>query len=357
MDLSERIEAFAQLGDYLKDALPVKEGPTDTGLQDAVAEAEIANPWFTGPFIHHALVEISRILDRSLLEEWTGRYPPENFASGTPKLVGTILAGNIPLVGFHDFLSVLLSGHRFKGKMSGKDDKLLPFITGKLVEIEPRFSGFIQIEEKEIGTIDAMIATGSNNSFRYFDYYFGKYPHIFRKNRNGAAILDGSESAEELSSLADDMLLYFGMGCRNVAKLFVPENYSFDALYEGLEKFRHLSDHHKYANNYQYQRSVFLMNNIKHLDNGFLIMRQDRSISSPVGTLHYDLYHDLSSLIPSLRDQQDSIQCIAAGNRIRKVIESPGIQGFSAIPFGSTQYPEPWEYADNVDTLNFLSNL
>ena len=286
MDLSERIEGFARLGDYLKDSLTGDGSFAPPELHTLAREAEVQNPWFTPAFIHHALKEISVMLDASLMEEWLSRYDTDKLSPAEPKTIGTILAGNIPAVGFHDFLCILLSGHKFKGKLSGKDDKLLPFLAEKLKELEPGFSGLIAFKEKKIGGIDAMIATGSNNSSRYFEYYFGKYPHIFRKNRNGVALLDGGESREELSSLADDIFLYFGMGCRSISKIYVPAGHKFDALYEQCEPYSHLRDHNKYANNYQYQRSVFLMNQVPHLDNGFLIIRPDPKIASAVATLH-----------------------------------------------------------------------
>ena len=337
MDLSERIEAFARLGDFLKDSLTGEGDLADSELRSVAAEAEKVNPWFTPPFIYHALSETSRILDRSLMGELADRYPQEGFNPQKPSVVGTILAGNIPLVGFHDFLCVLLSGHSFKGKMSGKDDKLLPFLAEKLQQIEARFAPSIHFEESYIGSIDAMIATGSDNSFRYFEYYFGRYPHIFRKNRNGIAILTGDESAGELAALADDVFLYFGMGCRNIAKLYVPGGYSFDGFFGEMEKYSHVMDHNKYTNNYQYQRSVFLMNRVEHLDNGFLLLRADKSIPSPVGTLHYETYPELPALVSGLRQQMDSIQCIAARE----------ISGLQTINLGKTQNPELWDFADN----------
>lgn len=364
MDLSERIEAFARLGEYLKEnlqeATDMLPSPGITGgklfadpdLNRICREAGAANPWFIPFFIHYALSETARMLDRDKLEQWTARYPGEKFRPGKPRVIGTILAGNIPLVGFHDFLSILLSGHRFKGKLSGKDERILPFLADMLLAFESRFAPSIQFEESRIGSIDAMIATGSNNTFRYFEYYFGKYPHIFRKNRNGIALLRGDESSEELEALANDIFLYFGMGCRSVAKLYVPEVYDFDRLFKEMEKYRDLIDHNKYANNYQYQRSVYLVNRVEHLDNGFLLLRHDPAISSPVGTLHYQTWSPETG-VPDLRRQQDAIQCIAG----RELTGLPGMEGLTTVNFGQTQQPEPWDYADNMDTLNFLINL
>jgi hypothetical protein len=359
MDLSDRIEAFAKLGEYLEENLkdleetflppdfPGEELFADPRLQRIAEEAEKLNPWFIPAFIHHALAEISRILKRDSLGEWTGRYPREKFHHGTPRVVGTILAGNIPLVGFHDFLAILVSGHLFKGKLSGKDDRLLPFLADKLIAFEPGFAPLVRFEETGLGSIDAMIATGSNNTFRYFEYYFGKYPHIFRKNRSGVAILDGKETDRELSALADDVFLYFGLGCRSIAKLYIPEGYPFDGLFKAMEKYGKITDHHKYANNYQYQRSVFLMNRVEHLDNGFLLLRKDPAVSSPVGTLHYEWYTEREDPVAWLQGRKDSIQCVAGR-------ETPDVP---AVPFGRTQHPELWDYADNEDTLNFLINL
>ena len=359
MDLSERIEAFAKLGDYLrknlrdvKNMLPSPGIPgedlfSDLGLLRITGEARELNPWFIPCFVYHALAETTRILERKNLLEWTGRYPREVFHPPEPSVVSTILAGNIPLAGFHDLLSILISGNSFKGKMSGKGDRLLPFLAEKLLSFEPRFGPFVHFEESRLGSMDAIIATGSNNSSRYFEYYFGKYPHIFRQNRNGIALLTGKESRKELVALADDVFLYFGMGCRNVAKLYVPKGYRFDDLFEEMEKYRHLIDHHKYANNYQYQRSVYLMNRVEHLDNGFLLLRPDPVISSPVGTLHYESYSSIRKLIPRILGHETLIQCIAGR-------ETPGLP---MVEFGRTQHPELWDYADNMDTLNFLINL
>jgi hypothetical protein len=383
MELPGRIEAFAKLGEYLRERLPgpgeiplspgIKDGNIypDPELEKVTQEAEAANPWFIPSFIRHALAETGRLLERKNLEEWTGRYPRERFEPLHPRVVGTVLAGNIPLAGFHDFLSILVSGNRFRGKLSGKDDKLLPFLAAKLVAFEPRLEPFLHFEESRLGRIDAMIATGSNNSFRYFEYYFGKYPHIFRRNRNAAALLDGTETKEELEALADDVFLYFGMGCRNVAKLYVPEGYDFDGLFRKMEKYLPLIDHHKYANNYLYQRTVFLMNRVEHLDSGFLLVRPERALASPAATLHYETWAGDPHLPPGLQEQAGSIQCIAGRGTGGSNTEGVGVSNalgvgvsnalgagiLRMVPFGRTQYPELWDYADDVDTLKFLLNL
>jgi hypothetical protein len=359
LKLPERIDAFSRLGEILKAGL--KEtgmntiSPDITGealfrsaeLLDLAAEAGAKNPWFTPYSIHHALTETCRMLERGHLVEWTQRYDESSFDDHPVRKVGTIMAGNIPLAGFHDFLTVLISGHHFTGKLSGKDDRLLPFLADKLVSLQPSFGNRISFTEEKLGAVDAIIATGSNNTSRYFDHYFGKYPHIFRKNRNGVAVLSGHENGEELSLLADDIFLYFGLGCRNVAKLYVPEDFDFNGFFPAMEKYAAFRDHHKYANNYTYRQFIFLMNRVTHLDNGFVLVCEDTAFSSPVGVLHYEKYHDLGAVDRQLAAYREEIQCVV----------SLACLASSNIPFGRSQQPLLWEYADDVDTLRFLTNL
>jgi hypothetical protein len=357
--LAERIDAFVRLGEVLGEGLAdadlKKPSPDSSGetlftsreLLDLASEASAVNPWFTPYCVYHALRDACRILQRDQLVDWTGRYDAQERDRPVSKTIGTILAGNIPLAGFHDFLSILISGHHFTGKSSGKDDRLLPFLAKKLVSIQPAFANRISFTDERLGPIDAIIATGSNNTSRYFAYYFGKYPHIFRKNRNGVAVLGGKESGEELSSLADDIFLYFGLGCRNVAKIYVPEGYDFNGFFPAMEKYTAVRDHHKYANNYLYRRSVFLMNKIAHLDNAFLLVCPDNRFSSPVSVLHYETYGDLAAVDLHLSAYREEIQCVVTSEPLTT----------TRTPFGQSQHPLLWEYADNVDTLKFLSNL
>jgi len=357
--LAERIDAFARLGEILKAGLHKADGitlsPESPGeilfksaeLLDLAGDTGAENPWFTPYAIYHALTDTCRMLERDHLLDWTGRYDEAALDRLSVKNIGTILAGNIPLAGFHDFLSILICGHHFTGKVSGKDGRLLPFLADKLVSLQPAFSKRFSFVEQKLGQIDAIIATGSNNTSRYFDYYFGKYPHIFRKNRNGVAVLSGNETVEELTSLADDIFLYFGLGCRNVAKLYVPEDFDFNGFFPAMEKYMAVRDHHKYANNYLYRRSIFLMNQVKHLDNEFLLVCHDTSIPSPVSVLHYEAYGDLAAVDRQLDTYREKIQCVVTS----EPIASP------RISFGESQHPLLWEYADNVDTLKFLSNL
>jgi hypothetical protein len=363
--LDERIGVFDQLGRIFKRYLgssPSQVKPItkqSTGIKDSqfsvpesiiensVEEAGILNPWFTRQNILTALSGISRILTHKNLNTWLHPWNPAFLSPETPLKIGVIMAGNIPLVGFHDFLSILMTGHKFTGKLSSRDDRLLPMVSRLISLINRDLNEYIEFTDEKLSGIDAIIATGSNNTYMYFDYYFGKYPHIFRKNRNGAAILNGNETPDQLASLGDDIFIYFGLGCRNISKIFVPEKYEFKKFLEALEKFSCVTEHNKYMNNYHYFRSVYLLNRIPHYDNGFLILKQDASYNSPVGVLFYDYYSSIEMLKEKLIADGDLLQCVAA-------TEIPGLK---TIPFGRTQFPELSDYADNINTIDFLINL
>ncbi len=257
-----------------------------------------------------------------------------------------IQAGNIPLVGFHDFLSVLISGHNFVGKASSKDNKLPQFLSKILIEIDPKFQDKILWVDR-MKDIDAIIATGSNNSSRYFEYYFGDKPNVIRKNRSSWAILTGNESPKELFLLGKDIFNYYGLGCRNISKLFVPDNYNFNPLFEAIEPFNYVYNNNKYANNYDYNQSVYLMNLIDFLQNGFVIIKEDIGLHSPLSVIFYENYSSLDTVKTQIDNQKSEIQCLACSNNL--------IQ--DSIPFGKTQEPKLWDYADNIDTLHFLSTL
>ena len=257
------------------------------------------------------------------------------------------MAGNVPMAGLHDFICILMSGHRFKGRLSSKDDKLLPALSEILVHIEPELHHHIHLTNDKLKETDAIIATGSNNSGRYFEYYFGRQPNIIRRNRNSAAILTGKESPPDLKRLADDVFLYFGLGCRNVSKLFLPKAYDITSLLRNFEKYSFLGYHNKYANNYDYQKAVYLINRIPHSDTGFLLVRGNESLSSPIGCLHYEYYEDKGTLQELLEEEKDNIQCL-----VSEYVHIPGI-----IKFGATQDPMLWDYADNIDTMEFLIKL
>ncbi|MEJ2584719.1 MAG: acyl-CoA reductase [Robiginitalea sp.] len=331
--------ALLQLGKMLREATSTSK--TANGELDGVLERAFAqNPWFTRDACLYSLDYWGETLKPAFLETWMEKYPSP---SGNPLTVALILAGNIPLVGFHDMISVLLTGNRAQIKCASNDQILLPYLARKLEAFAPQLSGRISFTDGKLSSFDAVIATGSNNTSRYFEYYFSKKPHIIRKNRHGAAVLTGSESAEDLQGLAADIFLYFGMGCRSVSKLFVPEGFDFDPVFKSFYRFKPVIEHHKYANNYDYNKAVYLMSGGEMLDNGFLILKEDASFGSPIGTLFYETYASEESLKSRLKAAEESLQCVVAGS---------WLEGSTA--FGTAQFPALWDYADGVDTVDFL---
>lgn len=332
LNLQHRIHLLVQLGDYILQ--------NTEEWQEAKTRASVANAWFTPDFITLASNNIaSRFLSKPVLEEIAATYKIPA-TTDTPKTVGIVMAGNIPLVGFHDWLCVFLSGHNALVKLSSKDSLLFRFLLGKLYEWEIEIQNQTGISEMLKGC-DAYIATGSDNSARYFDYYFNKYPHIIRRNRSSVAVLDGTETTEELEALADDTHLYFGLGCRNVTKLYVPEGFAFEPLLNAQKKYLYFFDHSKYKNNYDYQLAILLLNSQYYMTNGAVLLVENESIFSPISQINYSFYTDASSLQKELAGN-DSIQCIV---------------GHNYLPFGQAQTPGWSDYADNVDTMTFLVTL
>lgn len=347
MLLKERLNAFIQLGNFLRAFTTVgksNERELDAVLNQAIEEAGMINPWFTEKNVKMALSSLGRQLEEQNLYRWTASYSFHDHTLQKPATIGVVTAGNMPLVGFHDFLSVTVSGHKFLGKLSSRDDKLLKTLANILLSIEPRFAENIVFTDEFLRGYHAVIATGSNNSARYFEYYFRNVPHIIRKNRNGIAILTGNETKEALERLAHDVFSFFGLGCRNVSKLYVPEGYDFSAFFEACQGWREVIYHHHYANNYEYNKAVFLVNKIPHLDNGFLLVKEDSALASPVAVLYYEFYKEPATLHEKLRNITDQIQCIV----------SDTWDSSSSVPFGKAQEPELWDYADGIDTLQFL---
>lgn len=339
--------AFTQLGQYLLSY--------DDDLKHLVNEAKHYNAWFTPEYTGKAIKAIGSMLNEKDIETWfrteEAKSNEQSDTTGSPaqKTIGLVLAGNIPLVGFHDILCVLAAGHIALIKLSSQDKHLAPHILSKLVEIKPSFGSQIRYTER-LENFDAVIATGSNNTSRYFEYYFKNVPHIIRKNRNSIAILSGNESKEELNSLGNDIFDYYGLGCRNVSKLYVPEGYDFKSFFEAIESFKDVINHHKYNNNYDYNKSVFLVNLEPHLDNGFLLLRKaPDSFSSPLATLYYEEYKDLSTLEKTLETRTDEIQCITGKTTLKLPAQQVG--------FGDSQKPRLWDYADNINTIQFLLAL
>lgn len=331
MKLQQRIEAFAKLSDYLKNQ-------DEDELKLWYANAQSLNPWFTEENVKLALGGTITYCNKENLNNWTKNYSLEPKES---KKVGVVMAGNIPLVGFHDFLSVLISGHSISVKTSSKDEYLIKLVSKKLIEIEPFFSKKIEFTER-LGNVDAYIATGSDNSARYFEQYFSKKPNIIRKNRSSIAVLKGDESNEELDNLTDDIFQYFGLGCRNITFLMIPEKYDWEPFFEACKKWKSTIHHSKYLNNYEYSRSVLLVKQVPHLDNGFLIVKNDEALNSSISVLNYISYTSHDEIEKLINSKKEQIQCVV---------------GKGYLPFGSAQKPNLWDYADRVDTLEFLSNL
>jgi len=350
MNRENCVNAFSQLGCFLKQFEAVDTSKMDLPFNDVfydnfesmIYDSKIYNGWFEEKQVRRALKAISLWLTEKKLQEWLYSYS----WSHSPKQVAIIMAGNIPLVGFHDFASVLLSGNRVLVKLSSDDKHLLPFLAKILIHIQPSFASKISFTEQRLNDFDAIIATGSDNSARYFEHYFSKYPHIIRKNRNSIAILRGNESKEELVALADDVFAYYGLGCRNVTKLYVPQGYDFKDLFIALYEFKDIVHNKKYANNYDYYRALYLMGSNDMIENGFLLLKEDLSIASPISMLHYEFYTDIDNLKQDLSIMHSKIQCIVANTSVE-----------GAIPFGKSQCPSLTDYADGIDTMAFLNAL
>ena len=312
-------------------------------FNDLLSLSQSHNGWFTPEQVYFAVESWAKALREDNLNKWLSAY---DLSEVKPKTVGLILAGNIPLVGFHDFLSVLITGHKVLVKASSNDQHLIAFIADYLISIEPKLSYYISFTDGKLENFDAIIATGSNNTARYFEFYFKDKLSIIRKNRNSVAVLNGNESYEDLVNLGEDIFRYFGLGCRNVSKLFVPKDYNFDAFFKAIYEYKDVIFYEKYSNNYDYNKAVFLMSNFKLLDNEFLTLKEDTSYASPISSVFYEYYEDIADLQKRLESESDQIQCIVSNNLIP-----------NSIPFGQTQQPKLWDYADNVDTLKFLISL
>lgn len=310
-----------------------------------IQKEQFHNPWFTPKNVIRAFIGLSRMLETENLKKWMDAYELRERPRERQKEIGLVMAGNIPLVGFHDLLSVLASGHRLRARTSSKDDRLPRKVVEVLADLDAEMASRIMFSDEPLKGIDAIIATGSNNSARYFEYYFRDIPHIIRRNRNGVAVLTGEESASELEMLGDDIFTYFGMGCRNVTKLYIPDSYDLKVLLSVLDRFGDLCQHHKYGNNVDYHRSIYLMNQVPFLDNGILLIKEDTAIASPIGVVFYERYAEIGWVRDQLATRNEEIQCIISNH--------PDIPG--AIPPGSSQDPMPWDYADGVDTLRFLT--
>ncbi|MDF1673011.1 MAG: acyl-CoA reductase [Vicingaceae bacterium] len=351
MNLEKRINAFVKLGLFLKQ---FKNGQQNDSLQDLnerfyadfdelIFRQKNFNGWFERESVLLAIDEISNSLTHNNLSEWVTGY---TFKEEAVKAVGVIMAGNIPMVGFHDFLSVLISGNKVKAKLSSDDATLLPMVARILIMIESSFEEKISFVEK-LENFDAVIATGSNNTSRYFKQYFGKHPHIIRRNRNSVAIIHQNDTIEDLKPLAADIFQYYGLGCRSVSKLYIPKGYRLDIIFEAFYNYKDVTNNNKYANNYDYNKAVYLLGDNELLDNNFLLLKPDESLASPVGVLHYEFYEDTDWLKSHLEGIEEDLQCIVSS-------ENTPIETFN---FGESQCPSLCDYADGVDTMDFLIKL
>lgn len=336
MTLQQRKEGLSSLGNWFKN---IDQDQFDTLCLNAVNE----NNWFTKSSVKSAFSAWATALTSSKLDRWV---PNDRDFTKNPKRIGLILAGNIPLVGLHDLISVLISGHIACVKYSSQDRSLMGAVVQQLKETNPLFSERIIVIE-QLKEVDAVIATGSDNSARYFKHYFSKYPHIIRQNRVSVGIIKGNESSEDLAKIGQDAFQYFGLGCRNVSKVFVPNDFKLPVLIKSLEDYQSVLTHHKYCNNYDYNKSIYLVNGEPHLDSGFFMMRESTDLVSPISVLYYETYKSEAELDLKLSTNRNKIQCIVSS------------QGWyeGSLPFGEAQCPELWDYADGIDTLEFLSEL
>jgi hypothetical protein len=332
MILQDRIGLLSRLGSYMLS--------DDVHWEHAKRKAFLQNGWFIPEFIELATKNIAKkFLVEDDLNEWTAGYQVQK-ARSEPRNIGIVMAGNIPLVGFHDLLSVFISGHKATIKLSSKDEVLIRQIVDVLKTWDPRVNDLVQFSEM-LKNCDAYIATGSNNTSRYFEYYFGRYPHIIRRNKTSVAVITGKETKTELEQLANDVYEFFGLGCRNVTKLYVPPGYDFEPLLSAFKKYNYLADHNKYKNNYDYNLTLYILNNKFYMTNGSILLIEDSSIFSPISQLNYEYCASRDELLSSLYRNQD-IQGIVEKNH---------------IPFGHAQSPGLFDYADRVDTMEFLQSL
>lgn len=336
MTVQKRIEVFHQLGSRLNSI-------DQDQLEEICYSAGNGNSWFTAESVSAALSAWGKVLNETQLIKWTAPY---TLSPKKPMKVGLVMAGNIPLVGFHDLLSVLIAGHIAHVKLSSQDTYLMQFMINEIKSISEEMGQQIVLVER-MNDADAIIATGSDNSARYFKHYFASKPHIIRQNRTAIAVLNGEETKEELKAFGDDYFQYFGLGCRNVSKVYVPKGYELPRLIDALLGYEKVLDHHKYRNNYDYNKSIYLVNKEPHLDSGFFLMRESEELVSPISVLFYEYYNSPAELDLVLATNSEKIQCVVSANAWYE----------GSLPLGKAQNPEHWDYADGVDTLEFLSGI
>lgn len=356
LSIEKRVSAFIKLGSLLLDLGKENKScnrdqkevqKSYLKLDDLIKNLKYYNGWFDEINVRRMMFSLGESLKKDQINRWVEMYNPAVSEEREPKIVAVVMAGNIPAVGFHDFLTVLLTGNKLLAKLSSNDDKLMPAISELLVKIEPGFQDLIQFTTDTLSSFDAVIATGSNNTSRYFEYYFAQYPHIIRKNRNGIAILNWNETDTDFQFLAADILDYYGLGCRNVSKIFVPEKYDFIRLLDAVAKRTDVAENHKYFNNYEYNKAIFLVNGVQHKDTGNLLLTENSATASPISVLYFEHYSNIDDLKKMIESESEKIQCI--------VTKANGIK--NSVVFGKSQQPELWDYADGVDTFDFILDL
>ncbi|WP_426095040.1 acyl-CoA reductase [Flavobacterium sp. DSR2-3-3] len=352
MTLETKKSVFVELGKFLsqfsenntlKNPAVLRNETFFDAFVELIHLSQSHNGWYTPENVYFSIHSWAEALTEENLNKWLSSY---TIPIREPKNVALILAGNIPLVGFHDFLSVLITGNNVLVKTSSNDQHLLPFLAKYITAVNPEFAENITFVDGKLENFDAVIATGSNNTARYFEYYFKDKPSIIRKSRNSVAVLTGNETKEQLTALGEDIFRYFGLGCRNISKLFVPKGYSFVPFFEAIFAYQDVIHYEKYANNYDYNKAVFLMSNFKLLDNGFLTLKEDQSHASPISSVFYEFYDDLNELKMRLKSENELLQCIVADETIE-----------NSVAFGQTQNPRLWNYADNTDTISFMLTI
>lgn len=345
--MEKRVQAFLKLNDFLSDFLGERKNNSyktkHQQLDELIKETFSYNGWFTNENVKKALTGITLLLEPIKLKEFVAEIKEPK----TPKTIAVIMAGNIPAVGFHDFMCVLLSGNKILIKPSSDDKILITFFAEFLMEVEPLFKNRILFTEGRLMSFDAVIATGSNNSALYFEKYFGKYPHIIRKNRTSVAVLAGNETTEQLNLLGNDIFNYYGLGCRNVSKLYVPKGYNFNVFYESIFSFADVTQNKKYANNHEYNRAIYLLNQEKFLDNNFLIVKESKSLHSPIAVLFYEEYESLQEVSKTLEGLKEELQCVVSNTEL----------SIKPVSLGKSQAPTVFDFADNINTLYFLNKL
>jgi Acyl-CoA reductase (LuxC) len=313
-------------------------GDEFTAFEHAIHRAGVVNGWFTPANVQHMLGSLATMLEEHQLRSWLPNPP----APATQRSIGIIMAGNIPMVGFHDLLCVVLAGHRARVKLSSQDNVLIPAALELLERFSPGIKEVVTVDDGKLGAVDAIIATGSNNTARYFEHYFRHLPRLLRKGRVSVAVLDESESDTELIALGEDVFRYFGLGCRNVSKLYVPRDFDLDRFFGAIYPWKDIVNHNKYGNNYDYNKAVWLLERIPLVENGFVLVREAEALASPVASIHFERYDDRAAVLLELEARRDGIQCIV---------------GHGHIPFGRSQYPAVDDYADGMDTMAFLRSV